>query len=171
VQPPKPPLTPILTVAFLASISTAIGWNGVFFVTKTAYQYTERANLALGVALGLIYTASAFFASAIGRRVRTRGGKVVVSSRSMLAGVLVGIGALALLPPVVGSPWAFWVFALAYVVLVGQFWPAIEAYVCSGRRGRELNRATAGRSQGPRVDTRRGGVFPPFIPNLVGRVH
>ena len=138
------PLWAVLAITWLTSFGTAVGWAGVFFVTEHEFGFDKTRNLQLAALLGAAYALTAFFArplcAAVARApgILRRGRRL--SSRAVL-GVLLALSGAASLPALSGAEWGIWVFGLAYVPLTGLIWPAVEAYVSGGRRGRDLGKA------------------------------
>ncbi len=148
------PLWAVLSLSWLASFGTAVAWAGIFFVTEEMLGYTKTQNLVLGALLGFTYAGAAFFAlpitGVIARPLRPsrrdpgeadRLGPPRRSARAVLALLMVAGAGVALVPVIWRTEWSVWVFGLVYSPLTGLLWPAVEQYVSSGRRGRELNRA------------------------------
>lgn len=138
------PLAAVLWLTWLTSFGTAVAWAGIFFVTERLFAYSKSENLALAAGLGLVYALAAFFATPI-TGVITRPGRSSApkrSARGVLVLLLACCGLVALIPVLWPEQWAVWLFGFLYTPLTGLIWPTIETYVSSGRRGRDLNRAT-----------------------------
>src|SRR5678816_3387009 len=56
---PPTPLLAVCAVSFLASIGTGVVWNGVPFIAKHDYGFTQQQTLGLYVGLGLTYVVGA----------------------------------------------------------------------------------------------------------------
>ena len=63
------PLTPVLAVTVLVSIGTGVIWNGIAFIAKHDYDYSQTASLWLYAVIGAVYVAGAFTAGRALRRV------------------------------------------------------------------------------------------------------
>src|SRR5688572_21778360 len=78
---PAAPLTAILLVTFLGSISGGAFWAGIFFVTASHYHFPPSDNLALGAAMGAVYALSARYTGpllrGLGPRLSPRGALVL----------------------------------------------------------------------------------------------
>ncbi|MCA9283563.1 MAG: hypothetical protein KDA30_16190, partial [Phycisphaerales bacterium] len=75
-SPTPTPLWACLSVTWITSFGTAIGWSGVFFVTKEAHGFSKVDNLWLGVWMGAAYTLCAWFAGGLMGRQVGRGKRV-----------------------------------------------------------------------------------------------
>ncbi len=129
-----------MTLTWITSFGTAIGWNGVFFVSKEAHGFTRVDNLWLGVSMGAAYTVCAWSAGRLMGRHVGRGKRL--STRGFLGLLLAGAAALSVVPVVVGERWALVAYATVYIALCGFVWPTVESYLADGRSGRALRRAT-----------------------------
>ncbi len=140
-----PALWPVLLFTWLTSFGTAVGWNGIFYVTVHDYDFSTRRNLVFGVLMGATYALAAWYAAPLTRLLRrAAGGGRFLSSRSVLGVLLVLSAGSAMIPVVVRAEWGIWAAGLTYNPLAGLIWPVVESYVSSGRRGKALNKA-AGR--------------------------
>ena len=130
---------------FLNSFCTTILTTAIFFLTKSAYGFTQTLNLALAVLLGVTYIVGARFAGAITRRLlRTF---PALSSRGILALLLLALALLCATPLVIvrvwpdtGS-WPIWVVIGLYSPLTGILWPLVESFIAGGKRGDRLVRS------------------------------
>ncbi|MFU8827855.1 MAG: MFS transporter [Phycisphaerales bacterium] len=134
------PAWAVLAVTWLGSIGTAVGWNGVFFITEVAYGFEEKQNLRLAAELGLIYAISALVAGPLVTRLIDA--KPGLSRRAVLAAVCVGMGAVSMLPAMTSAVWAIWVFGGVFITLQGLMWPLVEAYLSGGRKGKAMRSIT-----------------------------
>lgn len=132
------PLWAVLLVTWLCSFSSGIGWNGIFFITKKALAFSERDNLLLGAALGVVYTVCAASAGRCMRALAKRGW----SLRRWLATIVALTCLIGLLPLITRSTWSIWVFGFVFQSLIGFLWPTVEAFLSGGRRGKRLLSAT-----------------------------
>jgi hypothetical protein len=139
------PLWTVLAIAFLGSLGTGGATNGIFFLTKSAHDFTERMNFALGVVLGVTYIAGALGVGPLLRRLVRR--LPWLSSRGAVALVLVVIGLACMLPwaaeALTGAkqPAAMWVFVAIFGPTTGALWPMVESFLSGGRRGTRLRSA------------------------------
>jgi hypothetical protein len=135
----------VLSVTFLNSIGTGVVTNGIFFLTSSAYKFTQTQNYILGVVLGVTYIVGAMGTRRLLERVKKAG----ISSRGVLIGVMGLLAALCVIPLLairsgVTSSWPIWALVVIYSPLTGVLWPVIEGYVSGGRSGSAL-RGTMGR--------------------------
>ena len=130
------PLTPILLISFLYSLGTAVLWNGLGFIAKETYGFSESANLALAIYNGGVYAIAAFASGPITRRLAGR-----ITPRGIIAWVL--IVQVLLCPLIMLSPSTLLLFVLtgSMSILAAFFWPIIEAYVSAGRDDHHMRSA------------------------------
>lgn len=133
------PLWAALSITWLASVGTGIGWAGVFFIAEQAYGFGRRENLVLGAIMGVVYVAGALLA---GRTVGVLVRKTRLSERGALLGVNALMAGSAMIPASIASTAGLWVFAASYIALSGVLWPVIESFVSGGRSGGRLRKAT-----------------------------
>ncbi|MES1207941.1 MAG: hypothetical protein ABUS79_18560, partial [Pseudomonadota bacterium] len=129
----RAPLSAVLTVTVLGSISSGTFWAGLFFVSAGVYHFSAAANLTLATVMGGVYAVAARGA---GRLARGRAPRHVLS-----AALLVWTGA-SLVPLVLsGSPAALWVGALVGSAASATTFPVVESYLTAGRHGAEMRSA------------------------------
>ncbi len=131
----------VLAVAFLASIGTGVVTNGIYFITKHNYRFTEAANYWLGLVLGMTYVAGSLSAGPI---LRWLAASRSVSTRAALGVALGLLGLLCAIPIAfrgAAGPWPIWLLIILYTPLTGVLWPVIESYVSGGRRAGDLRSA------------------------------
>lgn len=140
------PIPGVLAFTFVNSFATGATFNGVFFITERFYGMREAANLALGLALGVTYTAGAMASGPLLAALSRR--HPGLSARGVVAGLMVAAGLLCFLPLGVyalagretGS-WPIWLFVALYSPLTGALWPIVESYLSGGRSGARLRSA------------------------------
>src|SRR5436309_1154327 len=88
-RPDRAPLSAVLTVTVLGSVSGGTFWAGLFFVSASVYHFSALANLTLAMVMGAVYAVAARGA---GRLARGR------SPRGVLSTALLVWTAAALLP-------------------------------------------------------------------------
>ena len=133
---PPTPLWGVCAVSFLASIGTGVVWNGVPFIAKHDYGFTQRQTLWLYVVLGLTYVIGAMSTSRVLQFVESR-----LSPRSVLALILGLEAAVCASLALVKAGWMLTLVACAISVLSSFLWPIIESYLTAGRHGRDMRRA------------------------------
>ncbi len=129
----RAPLSAVLTVTMLGSVSSGTFWAGLFFVSAGVYHFSAAANLTLATVMGAVYAVAARGA---GRLARGRAPRQVLS-----AALLVWTGA-SLVPLVVpGAAAALWVAALIGSAASATTFPVVESYLTAGRHGAEMRSA------------------------------
>ena len=136
--PGPAPLAPQLALTFLASIATAIMWNGLGFVAKNDYGFQEWETFLLFAANGLVYAAAAIMSGRVLRRIRNR-----VSPRMVLAIVLLAQGLAAPVVALVDGEWALWGTSFLFSICSAGLWSIVESYMSAGRHGHSM-RSTIG---------------------------
>lgn len=121
----------LLFVTFIESLATVMVERGVYFYTHEHLGFTDTANLALALALGVAYVIGALAS----HRISIRTGE----KRLLLLTVTGQL--LCHMAPVL-APSAVTVFAVGTGIGLfnGLKWPVIESYVSAGRTGRESAR-------------------------------
>jgi hypothetical protein len=129
----RAPLSAVLTVAMLGSVSGGTFWAGLFFVSANVYRFSASANLVLAAVMGGVYALAARGAS---RLARGRAPRQVLSAALL---VWTGAAVVPLLFP--GAPAALWVSALIGSVASATTFPFVESYLTAGRHGAEMRAA------------------------------
>lgn len=143
------PLWVVMVVSFLNSVGTGIVTSGIYYLTKQGYNFSQSANYLLGLMLGATYIVGSLGAQPALALLRSRLRKF--STRGVLVGLMVSMGALCALPilstkidgpgrSTVGVA-SIWVLVALYSPLSGVLWPIIESYLSGGRSGEPLRRA------------------------------
>lgn len=121
-----------LAYAGIASVGTGVMLNGVYYITRDVFAFTDLRNLLLGLCVQVPYIPAALLAGPISKR---------LGARRLLTAALIGMALacamLATLPP----QWAWWLLAPCYNAFAGLQWPIVESYIASGRHGRDMRRA------------------------------
>lgn len=130
------PLAAVLAITILASLGTGVLWNGIGFIAKHDYGYTQRQSFLLLLFSGVLYTLAAFGASRLARAVEAR-----VSPRGLLAALfaLQALASGALVVP--DAPWLLWLAAGLNSVGSAILWPLVESYLTAGRHGPRMRSA------------------------------
>ena len=127
-------------LAFTALASFAAGTTtlAIFFVTeRPPYDFTVVQQYALGLLVGVTYTAGALSAGPVRRALAARG----LPGRTLLALLSLAMAALACVPLAARSDAALFLAVACYAPLTGLFWPLVEGYVSGGRREAGLRSA------------------------------
>lgn len=146
------PLWAIFAFTFANSVGTGVVTNGVFFLTKHGFGFTQNQNYILGVILGVTYIAASLTAGPLLHKLSER--RQSLTPRRVLGAVMSLMGLCCVIPwaahalstdrgPHAGA-WSVWVLVLLYSPLTGLLWPIVEAYLSGGRSGRRL-RSSVGR--------------------------
>lgn len=130
------PLGVVLPLTFFGSVAGGAFWAVTFFVAARVHAFSPLANLALAVAMGLVYAAGAWRAGALQRAVSPW-----LSPRGLCRAMLALVLAAAVLPLALRAPAGLVVASLAGCFAMSVLWPVVEAYVSGGRQGAGLRRA------------------------------
>jgi hypothetical protein len=130
---PVAPLSVVLLITFLGSVSSGTFWAGLFFVSAGQYHFSAHANLALAAAMGAVYAVAA---RASGTLARGRAPRQVLSAALL-------VWTLAALTPVIlpGVRAALWASALIGSGASAVTFPVVESYLTAGRHGAEMRSA------------------------------
>jgi hypothetical protein len=139
-----------MVFSFMNSIGTGVVTNGIVFLTKHGYGFSDAKNYLLAVVLGITYIAGALGAQPGVEWIRRTWPRV--SSRAVLMAMMLVMGVLCTLPQLTmwgsageeQSAAPIWIMVVVYSPLTGVLWPMVEAYVSGGRSGAHL-RATVSR--------------------------
>jgi len=128
------PLSALLGITFLGSVSGGAFWSGLFFVTAEHYRFSAVRNLVLASVMGAIYALAARASGGLARRSS--------APRAVLTRALALWSVAAILPVLAPSfeP-ALWAAALLGSIASAVLWPVVESYVAGGRHGPEMRRA------------------------------
>lgn len=140
------PLVPILAFVFIASLGTGVVINGLFFLARHRFDFTDTHNYGLASLLGATYVLAALcIGPTLSRAMRS---SARLSSRAVLGTVTVlpGIGAMVPLGAdklgLDSGGWSLWMLCATYGLLTGVLWPIAESFVSGGRTGQQLRAAT-----------------------------
>jgi len=128
------PLSALLGITFLGSVSGGAFWSGLFFVTAEHYRFSAVRNLVLASVMGAIYALAARASGGLARRSS--------APRAVLTRAL-ALWAVAAILPVLAPSFepALWAAALLGSIASAVLWPVVESYVAGGRHGPEMRRA------------------------------
>jgi hypothetical protein len=137
-----------LGFTFINSIGTGVVTNGIFFVTKQGYAFTDRSNFLLGIVLGITYIIGAMGA---GPAIRAIKRTLRFSDRTILALLMLVITVLCAVPMLtrtfgttlspMGPVWPIWIMVGSYSTLTGVLWPMVESYLTGGRSPAQQRKA------------------------------
>jgi len=134
------PLWAILAFTFIGSLGSGIVTNGIFFLAKHTYGFSDTENYLLGLLEGLTYIVGALGAGPVIRSFREspRG-----TTRGVLLCILIGLATACTLPILTRTPfkWSVWSLVGCYAPISGALWPIVESYVSGGRSGPALRSA------------------------------
>ncbi|NUQ52426.1 MAG: MFS transporter [Phycisphaerales bacterium] len=136
------PLSAVLAITFVSSIGTGVVTNGVFFLTKSGFGFSDLDNYWLALALGVTYILAARFSHAAVEFLNRRG----LSTRGVMLWTLSLMGALGVLPLIAtrlgpSGSWLVWAMVVLYSPLTGVLWPVVESFLSGARQGEELRKA------------------------------
>ena len=130
------PLIATLAFTALASTGTSVVWSGLPFIAKIQYGFSEAANLALYLSIGLVYVLGALSSGWLTKKLQSR-----ISSRGLLGCLLVIQSAACSLPLFSDGNWVIWVAGAVACMCSSWVWPTVESYVGAGRHGKEMRRS------------------------------
>ena len=129
-------LTASLVLTGLASTGTSVIWNGLPFIAKRDYGFSEFENLSLYLLIGIVYVIGALVSGVITRKVRP-----YISHRTIIALLLLTIAAVCSLPLFSTSDLVMWTSGSVAGFCSAWLWPIVESYLVAGRHGKEMRRA------------------------------
>jgi hypothetical protein len=132
-RPQAAPLSAVLGVTVLGSVSSGTFWAGLFFVTAQKYGFSVFANLVLATFMGAVYALAARVAG------RLAHGRVPRRVMSLALATWTAAALLPLLLP--GTVSALWIAALVGSAASATTFPVVESYLTAGRHGAEMRSA------------------------------
>ena len=113
-------------------------WNGLPFIAKRDYGFSERENLSLFLLIGFVYVAGAIVSGRCSRLLEP-----YVSMRTFMGVLLLAVALVCSLPlfTTSGSPWIIWSAGGVAGFCSALLWPIVESYLVAGRHGPEMRRA------------------------------
>jgi len=131
----KTRLSASLGLTAFASAGTSVIWNGLPFIAKQQYDFSEAKNLALYLFIGLVYISGALSAGKLTKAIER-----YCSPRTLLA-VLLLIQTIVCMTPIISvGQWTIWLAAGVLGVCSAWMWPIVESFLVAGRHGREMRR-------------------------------
>jgi hypothetical protein len=131
----KTRLSASLALTAFASAGTSVIWNGLPFIAKQQYDFSEAKNLALYLLIGVIYILGALSAGTW-----TKAVKKYCSPRTLLAILLLIQTVVCMSPLFFEGEWVLWFAGCITGVCSAWMWPIIESFLVAGRHGREMRR-------------------------------
>jgi MFS family permease len=130
-------LTASLVLTGLASTGTSVIWNGLPFIAKRDFRFSESENLSLYLLIGFVYVLGALTSGWCTGKLKS-----FISIRSIIA-LLLGTVAIACSLPLFeqGSSWVIWTAGGVAGFCSSWLWPIVESYLVVGRHGKEMRRA------------------------------
>jgi len=132
----KTSLTASLVLTAFASTGTSVVWNGLPFIAKRDYAFTETENLALYLLISLVYVVGAM-TSGIGTRLL----RAYCSTRTIIGVLLVIQTVIFSLPLFFSSAWIIWCAGGVAGACSAWLWPTVESYLVAGRHGKDMRRS------------------------------
>lgn len=129
-------LTASLVLTGLASTGTSVIWNGLPFIAKRDYGFSESENLALYLLIGFVYVIGALSSGICTRAIRP-----IVSLRVIIGFLLATVTTVCSLPLFLNSPSVMWIAGGVSGFCSAWLWPIVESYLVAGRHGTEMRRA------------------------------
>src|SRR5687767_2809916 len=121
---PSTPLLAVCAVTFLASIGTGVVWNGVPFIAKHDYGFSEQQTLSLYIVLGGTYVIGAMSTGRVLRLLQKQ-----LSPRTALAIILSLEAVVCASLLIVKHAWLLWLVSGLISILSSWLWPIIESYM------------------------------------------
>lgn len=125
-----------LVLTGLASTGTSVIWNGLPFIAKRDYGFSETENLALYLLIGFVYVSGALTSGVCTGKL-----KPFVSLRTIIALLLVTVTVVCSTPLFFSGGWVIWLAGGIAGFCSAWLWPIVESYLVAGRHGSEMRRA------------------------------
>ncbi|MAI66660.1 MAG: hypothetical protein CMJ26_02135 [Phycisphaerae bacterium] len=113
-------------------------WNGLPFIAKRDYGFSESENLSLYLLIGFVYVTGAMISGRC-----TRFLLPYISMRAMMGVLLLAVAGVCSLPLFTTneSSWIMWTSGGVAGFCSAWLWPIVESYLVAGRHGPEMRRA------------------------------
>lgn len=128
-------LSASLGLTFFASAGTSVVWNGLPFIAKQQYDFSETKNLSLYLLIGVVYVSAALSAGKLTKAVGR-----YCSPRSVLAFLLLIQAAVCMTTLVFSGEWTLWLTGGILGICSAWMWPIVESFLVAGRHGKEMRR-------------------------------
>jgi len=139
------PLWAVFAFTFANSLGSGVVTNGIVYMAKNGYGFSDAQNAWLMVLLGATYIAGALGTQPLVVALRRRG----IGTRGLLTILMLAAAALCAIPQATlwlglgRAPWTVWLLVGIYSPLTGVLWPLVESYVSGGRSGHALRSVTS----------------------------
>ncbi|MBC8201867.1 MAG: MFS transporter [Planctomycetes bacterium] len=127
-----------LLLTGLASTGTSVIWNGLPFVAKRDYGFSESETLSLYLLIGFVYLTGALISGRCTRLLQQ-----YISMRAIMGALLLAVTFVCSLPLFFEetSSWVIWSSGGVAGFCSSWLWPIVESYLVVGRHGKEMRRA------------------------------
>jgi hypothetical protein len=129
-------LSASLGLTAFASAGTSVLWNGLPFIAKQQYDFSEAKNLALYLFIGLVYISGALSAGKLTKAVER-----FCSPRTLLGVLLLTQTFVCIMPIFSVSEWPIWLAGGVLGICSAWMWPIVESFLVAGLHGRSMRRA------------------------------
>ena len=106
------------------------------FIAKRDYSFSETQNLSLYLFIGVVYVIGAMTSALVVRALHS-----LLSTRSMVAVILLVESIACSLPLFFHAPWVIWCAGGVAGICSAWLWPIVESYLVAGRHGPDMRRA------------------------------
>ncbi len=132
----RTPLLASLLLTAFASIGTSVVWNGLPFIGKQFYGFSETENYGLYLLAGVVYVIGALSSGKSTAIVNK-----YISTRTLIGILLLIQATVCALPLGFQGAWVIWCAAGVASFCSAWLWPLVESYVVAGRHGLEMRKA------------------------------
>ncbi|MBT5136044.1 MAG: MFS transporter, partial [Phycisphaerae bacterium] len=129
------PLVASLLLTAFASTGTSVIWNGLPFIGKRDFGFSEKETLSLFLLIGVVYVLGALCSGKITRWLQT-----IISTRAIIGVLLLAQTIACSMPLFFEGAWVVWCAGGVAGACSSVIWPIVESYLVSGRHGKEMRR-------------------------------
>lgn len=123
-------------ITFLNSLATGVLWNGLGFITKAEFHFTEVQTYILYISTGAVYALAALLSGRLVRMIERH-----TSARALLLWLLLIQAGVAPLVYLQGGSVGLVIIAMVTSVTGALLWPVVESYVAAGKNARDARHA------------------------------
>ena len=123
----------LILITFIESVSLAMAGIGVYFYAHEILDFSAGQNLALALANGAAYVATALLSQRVSRRLGEKPVFALALGGQALCHVLMWSFAT--------SPWCITIGSVVFSMFNGLKWPVLESYISAGRTPGQTARA------------------------------